>query len=128
MREQLGRRYLCPRHRRLLRSSQFERIYGQGHAIRRGPLLVHALPSECETRIGLSVSRKVGNAVIRNRIKRRLRDAFRRLQHDLPGRYDLVVTVRRHDPLSQTEYDRLLQNAADALHTRWTPPDQPTRD
>jgi len=128
MADPAGRRFLFPRDRRLLRSSQFERIYDRGHAVRRGPLLVHALPGDHDTRIGLSVSRKVGNAVVRNRIKRRLRDSFRRLQHDLPARYDLVVTVRQHDPLTQAEYDRILLDAADALHARWTPPQQPTSD
>jgi len=118
-------RFHFPRHRRLLRPAQFELVYGDGRSVRRGPLLVHAMPSEHDTRIGFSVSRKVGNAVRRNRIKRKLRDAFRRMQHDLPGRYDLVVTVRRHDPFTQDEYDRILRDAMEALHQRWTPDQTP---
>ena len=113
-------RFTFPRPRRLRRPAQFERVYDGGYAVRRGPLLVHAMPGDECTRLGLSVSRKVGNAVVRNRIKRRLRASFRRLQHDLPPGYDLVVTVRKHEPLPQPEYDRALQDAADALHARWT--------
>lgn len=118
-------RFTFPRLRRLRRPAQFEAVYDRGYAVRRGPLLVHALPGDDRTRLGLSVSRKVGNAVVRNRIKRRLRDSFRRLQHDLPAGYDLVITVRRHEPLPQPDYDRALRDAADALHARWTDRTQP---
>lgn len=113
-------RFGFPRARRILRPAEFVRVYDNGYSVRRGPLLVHALGSRATTRLGLSVSRKVGNAVIRNRVKRRLRDAFRRLQHDLPAGYDLVVTVRPHEPMTQDRYDRALQDAAEALHARWT--------
>ncbi|QDU94942.1 ribonuclease P protein component [Lignipirellula cremea] len=47
------------------------------------------------TRLGLSVSRKVGNAVERNRWKRRLREVFRQCQADLPPGLDLVIRPRK---------------------------------
>jgi ribonuclease P protein component len=43
------------------------------------------------TRLGLSVSKKVGNAVVRNRWKRLIREAFRLTQHELPAGLDLVI-------------------------------------
>lgn len=43
------------------------------------------------TRLGLSVSKKVGNAVMRNAWKRRIREAFRLSQHSLPSGWDLVI-------------------------------------
>lgn len=46
------------------------------------------------TRMGLTVSRKVGGAVVRNRIKRRLREAFRRNKLALPLGFDVVVIAR----------------------------------
>lgn len=48
------------------------------------------------TRIGLTVSRKVGNAVIRNRVKRRLREIFRRNKSAFPKGTDLVIIARQN--------------------------------
>jgi ribonuclease P protein component len=46
-------------------------------------------------RLGVTVSRKVGPAVTRNRVKRLIREAFRLNQHQLPTSWDLVVVARR---------------------------------
>jgi len=46
------------------------------------------------SRFGMAVSRKVGNAVVRNRVKRRLRDVFRHHQDELPGPWDVVFIAR----------------------------------
>lgn len=59
-------------------------------------------------RLGLSVPRRVGNAVARVRAKRRLREAFRLGQYDVPTGYDLVVVVRPHEVLPVAEYQALL--------------------
>ena len=114
------RLFRFPRSRRLLRPEQFVQVYGSGRSKRVGPLVVHALPNELEyCRMGLSVSRRVGNAVQRNRIKRRLREAFRHLQGDLPGSYDLVITVQKHELLDRTGYEQALEQAAGSLHDAW---------
>lgn len=49
-------------------------------------------------RLGLSVSRRVGNAVVRGHWKRRLREAFRRVRNRLPPAIDMVVVVRGSGP------------------------------
>jgi ribonuclease P protein component len=99
---------------------EFEAVYAAKTRDIRGPLTVYAKPNELgHPRIGFSISRKVGIAVRRNRIRRLLREAFRFAQHDLPGAYDLVLVIRPHEPLSLTEYQELLSGAVARLHKMW---------
>lgn len=56
---------------------------------------VHVLPNALDNpRLGLSVSRKVGNAVKRNSVRRRMREIFRSAAERLPGDVDIVVSAR----------------------------------
>ncbi len=57
---------------------------------------MHAIRNALEKpRLGISISRRVGNAVLRNLWKRRIREAFRLQQHQLPNSVDLVVRPRK---------------------------------
>ncbi len=80
---------------RLTDSPDFERAYRQGTAYRGKLFSLHAFPNELGTpRLGLSVSRRVGNAVTRNMVKRRLREVFHAALPEIPGDLDLVVSAR----------------------------------
>ena len=80
---------------RLTDSPEFERVYRQGTAYRGKLFSVHAFPNEHGApRLGLSVSRKVGKAVVRNTVRRRLREVFRLCVSAIPGDLDLVVSAR----------------------------------
>lgn len=80
---------------RLTDSSEFEKVYRQGTAYRGKLFSVHAFPNELGTlRLGLSVSKKVGNAVVRNTLRRRLREIFASLSPDAGSALDLVVSAR----------------------------------
>ena len=80
---------------RLSDSPDFERVYRQGAAYRGKLVSVYAFPNDLGTpRLGLSVSRKVGNAVTRNTVRRRLREAFHSTLPEIPGDLDLVVSAR----------------------------------
>ncbi len=77
-----------------------------------GPLSLFSLPNRLDhPRLGLSVSRRCGPAVRRNRIKRLIREAFRLRPNHQP--YDLVFVVRPHVPLKLAEYQKLI---AELLH------------
>ena len=73
----------------------FSRVY-DGHRSRANRLLVmYALPNGTDRfRVGLSVSKKVGNSVIRHRITRRLREIVRNHRHQFAGGLDIVVVAR----------------------------------
>jgi len=117
-------RLTFPASRRLTHDLQYQAVYGARMKKVRGPLIVFALRNELpHHRLGLAVGKRVGNAPARNRVKRLLRESFRQLQHNLPraaeGAYDLVVSARAHQPLPQSEYQRLLAELVQALHTEW---------
>ena len=84
---------------RLSRSSDFQRIYRQGSSTASRFLVLYSFKRPAEAgaegpRLGLSVSKKLGGAVVRNRVKRLLREAFQGCAGHLAEEYDLVVIAR----------------------------------
>jgi len=82
---------------RLSRSAEFDRVYRQGRSVANRYLVLYTFPRDGEEvapRIGLSVGRKVGGAVERNRLKRLLREACARQVDALPAGHDIVVVAR----------------------------------
>lgn len=85
------------KHERLLKRSQFQTIMAQGQKKRVDNLctLFYLPNGQDHKRLGVIVSKKVGNAVIRNRAKRKIREIFRRHKQAGPGGMDVVVVSGR---------------------------------
>ena len=84
-----------PKSRRLLKSADFDRVFRRRRSQSDGLLVVYACENELPlTRLGLVVSRKCGNATVRNRWRRCIREAFRLRQHEMPAGLDLVILPR----------------------------------
>jgi ribonuclease P protein component len=80
---------------RLRKRRDFEECYASGIRVSGRHLQVFLLPRGKDVRLGLSVPRRVGEAVLRNRVRRRLREIFRRNRKAFTGRAgSLVVNVR----------------------------------
>jgi ribonuclease P protein component len=84
---------------RISRSRDFDAVYRRGKSSAGRHLVVYAFSREefgdmRMPRLGLSVSKKVGDAVTRNRVKRVLREQFALLSDRVPGRLDIVVIAR----------------------------------
>jgi ribonuclease P protein component len=110
-----------PRTARLTRPADFTRVYGGRQSAASGSLVVYALPNglpEGRVRLGLSVSRRIGTAVIRNRWKRRLREAFRAVRSELRQGTDIIVVVRSGRPPAGAAGHRQLADTIASLEAR----------
>jgi ribonuclease P protein component len=89
---------MASKRRRLSRSGEFDRVYRDGTSRATRYLVLYSFPRKDEereeVRLGVSVNRKVGGAVERNKVKRTLREAFWSLTDKLPPRHDFVIVAR----------------------------------
>src|SRR5919206_3678935 len=103
-------------HEPLRRQADFRRVYERRRSASDSWLIVYA----CENglphlRLGLSVSRKVGKATRRNRLRRLYREAFRLTRHEMPTGLDLVLIPRRPDEPALEELKRSLPRLVNQL-------------
>jgi ribonuclease P protein component len=106
-----------PQSVRLKTPAQFKAVYDRKRSVGDGVLVVYAAANGLpHPRVGLSVSRKVGNAVVRNRWKRLLREAFRLNRHALPAGLDFILIPRsgQTEPTLDGVVASLIKLAGDA--------------
>ena len=95
------------KHEHLRRPQDFRRVYDFRRSVSDGLIIVYAAPNGLpHLRLGLSVSRKNGPAVHRNRLRRLYREAFRLTRHEMPTGLDLVLVPRRPEEPTLEELKR----------------------
>ena len=119
-----------PDPRKLKKRSEFQRAYQDGGKYWNRYFVIYVRPTSFKhSRLGITVSKKVGNSVQRNRVKRLIRESFRRLGPHIQAAYDIVVVGRTRATRlkcqeAETALCRLFQrasilNKADVITTPW---------
>lgn len=109
-----------PKTARLLKGAQFERVFASRRSRNSELFRIHYAPSD-RARLGMTVSRRVSrSAVVRNRIRRQIRESFRCLRDSLAS-HDFVVVAK---PAAARADTRSLRDALDQLWHHWQPSGQ----
>ena len=91
----------------LKENKDFRRLYSRGRSYPSALLVTYVMKNRCgNVRIGITTGKKVGKAVLRNRSRRVIREAFRELSSEVKSGYDLVFVARRRTPFLKS-YDIL---------------------
>ena len=90
----------------LKKNYQFRIVYNKGKSVANKSIVLFALKNgEDVNRFGVSVSKKIGNAVVRNRVRRRLKESYRRIEAQLPRGYDMIALARL--PITEVSFAEL---------------------
>ena len=85
-----------PPARRVRKRREFEKAYKEGYKVVTPQFALYVRPNGLQaSRLGITTTRRLGKAVVRNRARRLVREAYRKNQKALPPGYDFVVVVRK---------------------------------
>ncbi|MFD1850990.1 ribonuclease P protein component [Oceanobacillus bengalensis] len=101
---------------RIKKNEEFQHVFKKGKSFANRQLVIYYLlqPEQDHFRIGLSVGKKIGNAVTRNRIKRYLRQAFQELEGSIKFQCDIVIIAR--NPTKDMEYGEIKKSLTHLLY------------
>lgn len=102
---------------RILKRSEFIALSKSGRRVQNAEFIAYSLPARCnQSRLGVTVTKKVGPAVERNRIKRFVREFFRLNRHCLSGQWDINIIAKRQSAgITSEKAYRSLQNIFDRI-------------
>ena len=113
-------RQTFPRSHRLSGREDFAAVYDARVRQTRGAITMYAKPNALDhSRIGISISRRVGSAPKRNRIKRLLRESYRLQRDELPIGFDWIIVARGHETMTLREYQDVVRELTENLARTW---------
>ena len=88
------KRFSFPKNKRLISNNQFKAVLANGRRLSNGVLMIYIMENGLEySRLGASVGKSYGNAVVRNRLKRHMREAFRLNIGGIPAGFDYLLMI-----------------------------------
>ncbi|MFH1719924.1 MAG: ribonuclease P protein component [Planctomycetota bacterium] len=104
------KRFSFSKDKRLVSNSQFTDVLARGRRLSSAPLILYMAENDCgHARLGVSIGKSHGNAVVRNRLKRLVREAFRQSQEQIPASFDYVVMIAARRPKKKDARGKVIQ-------------------
>ncbi len=101
---------------RIKKNSEFQEVFKKGASFANRQLVIYYLHKEQQQhyRVGLSVSKKIGNAVVRNQVKRYIRQAFLELDTNIKSDYDIIIIARQ--PTKEMDFHEIKKSVNHLLY------------